>query len=386
MNLSVDHNRKFIPAILWALTVWAVAGQTAGLRVDLNPPERRTDILTPHWENWAWHEGNSDSQTFGGVTVTFRAAPPAVLTPVLFKGLLDYGAHMACDGIVVGKSTGDDGFDMTISGLTSGKHTIVTYHNEVRDLAPATFDVWMGETLKIKGFTPTTRATNDYEVASTFLEIDAVAGKEVMLRFRPEKSGASRSLILNGFAIDAPDPHKMAIEPSPANDDEHWPNEQPLTWRSAPDAVAHQFYFGTDSNSVAIATVTSPEFKGKLPRPSYSSLPKLDALRNYFWRVDEADAAGHVTRGEVWRFRVRHPAFPTAEGYGRFAIGGRGGRVLEVTNLQDYDARKGEAVIPGSFRAAVEAEARRRSPSPRPGSPARARPGDEPRSLSGDTA
>ena len=284
MNLSVDHNRKFIPAILWALTVWAVAGQTAGLRVDLNPPERRTDILTPHWENWAWHEGNSDSQTFGGVTVTFRAAPPAVLTPVLFKGLLDYGAHMACDGIVVGKSTGDDGFDMTISGLTSGKHTIVTYHNEVRDLAPATFDVWMGETLKIKGFTPTTRATNDYEVASTFLEIDAVAGKEVMLRFRPEKSGASRSLILNGFAIDAPDPHKMAIEPSPANDDEHWPNEQPLTWRSAPDAVAHQFYFGTDSNSVAIATVTSPEFKGKLPRPSYSSLPKLDALRNYWSR------------------------------------------------------------------------------------------------------
>ena len=50
-----------------------------------------------------------------------------------------------------------------------------------------------------------------------------------------------------------------------------------------------------------------------------------------------------------------HLAFPTAEGYGRFALGGRGGRVLEVTNLDDYDPGKGEAVIPGSFRAAVEA-------------------------------
>jgi hypothetical protein len=49
-------------------------------------------------------------------------------------------------------------------------------------------------------------------------------------------------------------------------------------------------------------------------------------------------------------------AFPGAEGYGRFAAGGRGGRVIEVTNLFDYDSSAGEKPIPGSFRAAVEAE------------------------------
>jgi pectate lyase len=51
-------------------------------------------------------------------------------------------------------------------------------------------------------------------------------------------------------------------------------------------------------------------------------------------------------------------AFPGAQGFGAFSVGGRGGRVIEVTNLGDINPATGKAVA-GSLRAAIEATGRR---------------------------
>ena len=51
-------------------------------------------------------------------------------------------------------------------------------------------------------------------------------------------------------------------------------------------------------------------------------------------------------------FDLNMPAFPGAEGHGRFTVGGRGGDVVKVTNLQDY--ANGESPIIGSLRWALD--------------------------------
>ena len=59
-------------------------------------------------------------------------------------------------------------------------------------------------------------------------------------------------------------------------------------------------------------------------------------------------------KGQVWQFTTEPTgsvrAFPGAEGYGAYSLGGRGGDVYHVTNLTDDAA----SPLPGSLRYGID--------------------------------